>query len=179
MSNIQIKVVAVEVSTVPTAKGSYQIAEITYRNLTVDNKVETKKVFSFTSKEVYDTLKNAQPNDTFTIVRVKNDKGYWDWSKIAAGDVLPEGGPVVKAATPVSKSTYETPEERAKKQVYIVRQSSISSAIETLKTDKKNPTVDEVISIAKIYESYVLETGLEPATNKLPALADMEDDVPM
>lgn len=180
---MQIKVVAVELSTVPTAKGSYQTAEVTYKNVSFDNKVETKKLMSFTFKNVFDTLKTAQAGDTFTISRAKNDKGYWDWTDIAAGNAAPAtaGDKEVTKSTPVTKSSFETAEERAKKQIYIVRQSSISAAIETLKTDKKNPTVEEVIAVAKQYEAYVFateETKL-PATNKLPALTDLDDDVPM
>jgi hypothetical protein len=183
MSNMQIKVVAVEILTVPTAKGSYQTAEVTYKNVSFDNKVETKKLMSFTFKSVFDTIKNAQTGDTFTVSRSKNDKGYWDWTDIAAGNAAPATGEkeVAKAGTPVTKSSFETAEERAKKQVYIVRQSSISAAIETLKTDKKNPTVEEVIAVAKQYEAYVFSTeeAKLPATNKLPTFADMEDDVPL
>ena len=48
-----------------------------------------------------------------------------------------------------------TPEERAKKQVYIVRQSSISSAIAYATGVKAVKTVDELLGIAKMFESYV------------------------
>ena len=83
------------------------------------------------------------------------------------------------------KSTYETPEERAKRQVLIVRQSSLSSAIELLKTDKKSPTVPEVLQVAKQFEAYVFGNddpfGLESKepVNKLPTVDDLEDDIPM
>jgi len=178
MSAIQIKVISVEVSTQKTQKGSYDIAEVTYKNLTFQDKVEAKKVVSFNHKEVFNTLKHAAQGAVFTVQRVKNDAGYWDW--VSLGDDVPEsaapssssGGKTM--ATP--KSTYETPDERAKKQVYIVRQSSINAAIATLKTDKKNPTVDEVLEVARHYEDYVLDTEVAPVKAALPELPD--DDVP-
>ena len=112
-------------------------------------------------------MEGASAGDVFTILREKDNDGYWQWVGIAEGDVTiektgataPAGAAPTKAATP-AKSTFETPEERAAKQIYIVRQSSISSAIDTLKTDKKTPSVEEVIAVAKQYEAYVF--GNEP-----------------
>lgn len=185
MSTMQIKVVAVEVNTVPTQKGSYQSAEVTYKNITFGDKVETKKIMSFVHKDVFNTLKQAQSGEIYTVARTKDDKGYWQWVQVAAGDVqiasegapAATGGAPAKAATPAPKSTFETPEERAKKQVYIVRQSSISAAIDTLKTDKKAPTVEEVLAVAKQYEAYVfsLEATQDPV-KKLPEMD--EEDIP-
>lgn len=183
MSNLQIKVVALEVVTVPTAKGSYQTIDLTYRNVTFENKVETKKIMSFNHKDVFNTLKSAQAGDVYTVSRAKNDKGYWDWTAIAAGDAAPaatsaSGGSGV--TTTPAKSSFETAEERAKKQVYIVRQSSITAAIAVLKTDKKNPTVEEVINTAKEFEAYVFETGkVVPAAVKAIPVPVEDDDVPM
>ena len=77
MSSIRIKVIAVELASVPTQKGSYQTLDVTYKNQDFGDKTETKKVMSFTFKEVFNALKDAKSGDTFTINRVKNDKGYW------------------------------------------------------------------------------------------------------
>ena len=179
MSAIQIKVVSVENSTVPTAKGSYGVAEVTYKNLTFENKIEAKKVMSFTHKEVYNTLKSAEMGAVFTVQRVKNDKGYWDWVSLGDAPVETTGGTSVATAakaTASPKSTYETPEERAKKQVYIVRQSSITAAIAVLKTDKKNPTPDEVMQVADMFVHYVMNDAPNPVTD-VPT-QDLEDDIP-
>jgi len=53
---------------------------------------------------------------------------------------------------------WETPEERAAKQIYIVRQSSISNAIAFygMRADHdKDVLEDDVISLAKRFEAYV------------------------
>ncbi len=160
-------------------KGKYKQAEIAYKDL-AKGQVSSKKLMSFSNPLVYKTLVDAKNGEVYTIDMEKNDKGYWDWIKAATSTSVDTANAVPPSKANASpKSTYETPEERAKKQVYIVRQSSISAAIDTLKTDKKNPTVAEVISVAKQYEDYVfgLDTGITPLAD-LPTL-DTGDDIPV
>lgn len=187
---MKIKVVAVEVGNGKTKSNKdYQFLEVTYKNISFDNKVESKKIMPFGSKEVYNELKNASPGDVFTLLREKDNDGYWQWIGISAGDVEIEqtGAPAAAQAAPKAggatpaKSTFETPEERAIKQVYIVRQSSISAAIDTLKTDKKNPSKEEVVELAKYYESYVFGQ-LEKVAVANPVKApdfDPDEDIPL
>ncbi len=157
-----------------------------------DGKPDAKKIVSFDkdSKAAYGVLTAAQPGDLFD---VKSEKvgNYWKWTDATAtgknmgGSVgggsatagKNVGGGRTEAATGTAnksfaapRSNYETPEERAKRQVYIVRQSSISSAVELLKDPKKTPAADEVIAIAKEFEAYVFDTDLDaedPASYEL------------
>lgn len=190
MSQMKIKLMVTEVGQGTTKAGKpYEFLEVTYKNLSFDNKTETKKVMPFGAKEVFNTLRNADPGQVFTLLREKDNAGYWQWIGITEGDTViettaPSGGgakPATSAGASQSpRSTYETPEERAKKQVYIVRQSSISAAIETLKTDKKVPTVNEVLAVAKQYEAYVfgLAEAAAVAAEPLPTF-DEDEDIPM
>lgn len=178
--SIQIKIIATEKSTHPTQKGSYDSLEITYKNLTFQDKVESKKIVSFNHKEVFSALASAQNGAVFTIQRAKNEKGYWDW--IAVGGDAPQqaGTPATTAAgkTMASpKSTYETPEERAKKQVYIVRQSSVNAAIALLKTDKRVPAKEEIADTAQFFEAYVFGNDVPSPVQAagLPELPEDED----
>ena len=187
---MKIKVVAVEVGNGKTKTNKdYKFLEVTYKNLSFDGKVESKKIMPFGSKEVFKELEHAQAGDTFTLLREKDNDGYWQWVGISAGDVEIEqtGAPAAAQTAPKAggatpaKSTFETPEERAIKQVYIVRQSSISAAIDTLKTDKKNPSKEEVVELAKYYESYVFGQ-LEKVAVANPVKApdfDPDEDIPM
>lgn len=198
MSNqMQIEVVNVNVSTQPTAKGSYQIADVAYKNKSFQDKLEGKKVMSFANKDVFDTLIKAQFGDVFTISRVKNDKGFWDWTAVdrdGGGGVA--NSPVYSApgtgagaaprnvATPAPKSNYETAEERAARQILIVRQSSVSSAVELAVAAKvKDP--QEVIKVAKQFEDYVFgrNSQVEPGQDVREAPAnffdDLDDDLPV
>jgi len=166
-----------------SAKGKdYRLVEVTYKNKSFQDKVETKKHNEFGDKTVFETLKNAQAGDEFTIEREKDGNGYWQWIGISVGAVVPttsikSSGNPVPAKTTGGGGNWETSEERAKRQVYIVRQSSLGHAIETLKTDKKNPSADEVISLAKVYEDYVFGVNLDAdVSNKLPQIDD--EDMP-
>lgn len=181
---MKIKFISVESSDKKTKTGKdYVEIEVTYKNIDFQEKVESKKLNPFGNKDVYNTLKSAKQGDFFEVERSKNDAGYWDWigiGSVSGGNSASE--PTTKAAGGAGytspKSTYETPEERAKKQVYIVRQSSISAAIDTLKTDKKAPTKEEVVDLAKYYEAYVFGVDQQPVPlADLPAV-DTDDDIP-
>lgn len=193
MSELVISVISVTKETKPTAKGSYDQLEIIYKNLTFQDKVEKKYVMSFMFKEVFNALSKATFGQTFYIDRVKNDKGYWDWTKASTtneeqeqnsqefGELQPMAAPTsnnpIKTATPSPKSTYETAEERAKRQIMIVRQSSISSAVALLAANggKKN-TTEEVLNVAREFENYVLNNEV---IKKDPTdFSDLVDDVP-
>ena len=188
-NQMQIKVANVEVGSGTTKAGKpYEFLDLMYKNLSFDNKAESKKIMPFGAKEVFATLKNAQPGDVFTVLREKDDAGYWQWVGISEGDApiqqetTNKGQTTAPAKTTAqpAKSTFETPEERAKKQVYIIRQSSLSTAVDLLKTDKKVPAVDEVIQVAKLFEDYVFGRNLDADPvqgNKLPELP-ADDDIP-
>ncbi len=190
MSTMKIKVMYVEEGKAKTKTGKdYVFIDVSYKNLSFQDKPENKKINQFSAKEVFATLRAAQPGDVFTLVREKDDAGFWQWISIAAGDVeieqaKPQGAApaATKGTGPVgvaAKSTFETPEERAIKQVYIVRQSSISAAIETLKTDKKAPTVDEVLAVAKQYEAYVFAKEEVKVDNPVNLDFDPDEDIPL
>ena len=186
MSNMTIKVVSVEVDTATSKAGKpYEFVEVTYKNLTFEGKVEAKKHNQYGDKEVFRVLKNAKNGDVYTVTREKDDNGYWQWVGITAGESAGTStGSAGTKATPASggnpapKSTYETAEERAKKQVYIVRQSSINAAIETLKVDKKAVAVEDVLATAKIYENYVFGITEVDGPQDLPQ-EDEDDDIPV
>lgn len=201
-SQMQIEVVNVNVSTQPTAKGSYQIADVAYKNKSFQDKLEGKKIMSFAQKDVFEILTKAQFGEVYTITRVKNDKGFWDWTAASndanGGAAAPAmAAPAANnaiaprtAATPAPKSNYETPEERAARQVMIVRQSSLSNAIAMFQHDKFKKydlTANDVIGIAKDFEAFVLglninvekdEPGQDVAEPPKGFFSDLEDDIP-
>ena len=55
-------------------------------------------------------------------------------------------------------SNYETAEERARRQVYIIRQSSLGTAVELLGS---GASVADVINTAKQFEAYVFSKEAE------------------
>lgn len=165
---MQIQIITTSIETKPTAKGSYQCLELVFKNLTFQGKVESKKLMSFgAGKPAFEVLSAAAAGTVFDISVVKNPAGFNDWTSAtpAGGAGAPALTPAAtpyagKAATTTPKSTYETPEERAQRQILIVRQSSVSSAINLLGTGSKAPLkVSDVIATAKELESYVFGVG--------------------
>ena len=177
---MQIKILVVDSKHVQEGKKDYVLLDVSYKNLDF-NKVEGKKIVSFASPDVFKALKEAKAGDEFTVTKgEKTATGHVPWTRIVAGltgadtsNSTAEAAPTKPGNTSTPRSTYETPEERAKKQVYIVRQSSIANAIATFALSETHPTRNEVIDCAKVYEAYVF--GSDP----MKEIMDMEDDVPL
>lgn len=148
----------------------YVVLELAYKNM-ASGKLESKKLMPFgNTQNAHKVLSSANAGDTFLIKSEKNSEtGYWDWvdaKQQAPGSV---------AATPPTgnvRSTYETPEERAKKQVYIVKQSSLASAVQLLSIGAKQPPSTELIlQEAQKFVDWVF------AEEKV-SLAEMPNDFP-
>lgn len=77
------------------------------------------------------------------------------------------------------KSSYPTDEERAKTQVYIVRQSNITAAINTLSVGAKFVKPDDVMALAKRYEDYVFGNSNDSVAPAVPvdSVAHSFDDL--
>lgn len=190
---ITIQVLSTSVETKPTAKGSYQQLEVAYKNLTFQGKVEAKKLMSFgAGADAFKTLSTAKGADVYDIDTIKNDKGYIDWVKVTKGNtgVVPVGlgsallGTNVTGASSggvTTKGGWETPAERAAKQIYIVRQSSISAAVNALSVGVKvGPKAAEVIEYARELEKFVFSTDkVETVIGKdVGSIEDIDEDLP-
>lgn len=139
---------------VQKGKNGYNKLTVVY---TANGKNSTKMLMSFTNPAVFSTMKDATSGSSWE-VEVKKNGEYWDWVA-----VKPAGAEPPKAAAPtagrITGSNYETPEERKARQLYIIKQSSISNAIETLSPGSKtalNP--DDVIALAQRYVDWVYGT---------------------
>lgn len=178
---MQIQIVTTTSEVKPTAKGSYTQLEVVYKNLTFQGKVESKKLMSFGANQgAFNILSSAQQGSQWEVTPVKNAQGYLDWTS-----VTPSDGSAPAAAAPSAitsskaavspKSTYETPEERAQRQILIVRQSSVSAAVSTLSVGAKVVKPADVIAVAKQYEAYVFGVQ-DPGPSGFADLPDF--DVP-
>lgn len=141
--------------------GSYMGARLSYRdsNGKLVEQAFHNNVLKFNPK-VKTALGNINPGDTVTIVKEKKGD-FWNVMDIVTGTAVPDAPAKagVSQASPAPKSNYETSEERAKKQVYIVRQSSLSAATNLLALQgKKTATKEDVVTLAKYFESYVFDT---------------------
>jgi hypothetical protein len=151
---------------------SYQSIEVTYKD--EQGQVKNKKLMSFSNPSVFNHIKGLAKGDQINLRTEKDAAGYWQWTGI--GEDAPAGTAQAKPATGgrVTGSNYETKEERAARQILIVRQSSLSSAVELLGTGK---SVADVIATAKQFEAYVFGPDANPT--KEVNFDDLEDDIPV
>lgn len=155
---------------------SYQEIEVTYKN--EQGQVGNKKLISFSNPSVFNHIKDLTKGDEINVVTSKDSAGYWQWTGIGGEGSEPsisvQAKPTAQAGGRVTGSNYETKEERAARQVFIIRQSSLSTAVELLGQGK---SVDEVIATAKQFEAYVFSKDANPT--KEVNFDDLEDDIPV
>jgi hypothetical protein len=170
---LKIKVIKTSVEKIKT----YFKLNVVFRNLETD-KVDGRNILSFVDKDVYAALKDAQKDDVYELSEITNDKGYpqvTSATKLDASEgVGATSSPAKSGATPAPRSNFETPEERAERQKYIIRQSSLERAIENLSIGAKAPLDPSAITtLARVFEDFVLGKP-----SGMAAIAAMQDDIP-
>ena len=162
---MQVNVVDVSNLNTHTAKNGrqYQSVEVMYKN--DQGQAQNKKLMSFANPAVFKAAQEWQKGDVIHVSTEKDANGYWQWTAVGGADDTTDTGSssapatqgnAAKPATRVSGSNYETKEERAARQVMIVRQSSLSNAVATLGIEGSKATANDVITLAKLYEQFVL-----------------------
>lgn len=186
----QVVSVNINVEIPKKAGGTYTGSQLAYRN-SASGKLEEQNFTSQTLKynpSIGTALGNLSTGDNFVMVKEK-EGDFWNVKSITkAGEQTvdssaPSNGKSYQATAkeykPSGGSTYSTAEERAQTQVYIVRQHSITSAINLLGVGAKAPVpVSKVLETAKEFEKYVFGTNdevLQKAGEFVDEVADQED----
>ena len=128
---------------------------------TYNGQQREQNILSFANPAIFGILKDAAPGTAFDVDITKNDKGYNEWAKLVPASE--EANAPAPAKTGVAtRTTYETPEERAKRQILIVRQSSISSAIAMLSPGSKSALdTGSVLKTAQELSDWVFENSYD------------------
>lgn len=166
---MRINIVKVDVEN----KDKYRQLDVRYQ---IGGNEYSKKIVSFGDQKA--AFENIITNGVglYDVTEVKNGK-YTNWTEATKiSDDAPKSTPT---ASP--RSTYETAEERALRQRLIVRQSSLSNAIEFL-SFKGSKTTDrnDVVVLAGFFENYVFN-GINVLGNDqsaFAALTKLQDDLP-
>lgn len=146
---IQITVVQSATKSATDKNGKpYRVIELAYKNNSFQGKLEEVKINQF--NPVFSVVAGMKAGDQFTVVKEKNAAGFWNWesaTQVAPGGTVdvPVFDNTPKTAMAAPKSTYETSEERARKQIFIVKQSSISAAIALLSIGAKTPPSTQLV----------------------------------
>lgn len=186
-----ITIVNVEITSRAGAAGKkgYEQAEVVYKQeYNGKQDVKTKKIMSFANPAVFAVLKSAKTGEVYEVTQEKNGE-FWNWTSLArsTGEIASSGSAASQPATAAPRAAvnggfnrdFETKEERTARQQLIVRQSSLSNAINLLMCGAKHPpAVDEVVALANKFVAYVYdapELDLFNSPNDLDASAS---DIP-
>lgn len=149
---MQIVIQEVTTNNVKNGKGGYWVAEVTY---SANGKNSTKKIFSFANPAVYEVMSKAVQGQSYEVELKKNGE-YWDWVAVKSTESAPVKTKPDVVPGKVIGSNYETTEERKLRQLLIVRQSSISNAIDFFKAQGTQEfQVMEVLGIAQQFVDFV------------------------
>lgn len=165
---MQVKILDVSVENIVKGKSRYSKASVAY---SIGGEAKTQNIMSFVNPDVFKKVQEMV-GQTVEVSLTKNSAGYNEWAAITNIDDIKERDPrevttgavvgLAAAATRVTGSNYETPAERAQKQVYIVKQSSISNAIEYLQAVHVDGepawNVNNVLEVAQEFVDYVFDT---------------------
>jgi len=179
---LEVQVVSIEhgVSIQKKDGGSYQGSRLTYR---YDGKIQEQAFHTNTLKynpSLAEQLKGIAAGDNVVIDKEK-EGDFWKVKSVtkngssAPTNETPASNGTTAKSTAAPRSTYETPEERAARQVMIVRQSSLSTAVNLLAANggKKN-SVKEVIKAAQEFEAYVMGMSFDDGTIESLVSDDIE-----
>ena len=155
----------------PKGKGrAWKKMEVLYR--TVDGKVSTKILVSFTNPTVFEQFEKSKVGEVYEVETVKGEpnaegRSFWEWKSahaVGAADAAPtsdsEGPtpePVVfpQYAAPVVRGPVKVLITEVDRQRSIVRQSSLAQAVATLSAGGKSVGYYEVSTLAAKYEAWV------------------------
>lgn len=153
----------IEIISVEKIKDKYEFVEVEYN---YKDKVNTTKLANFGKyKGLATQMLAAVSGECYEVEVEKNDKGYTTWCKVTKKDSNVstsnvsgvDGGYKGRSTSNDSYSSgRETPEERAKRQLYIVRQSSLSTAERIIASQQRAFGVDEVVNIADELVKWVM-----------------------
>lgn len=142
---MQIKILSVG----PVVKeGKYFQYQLAYTDKGKDFK---RNMVSF-DKVPYEAFKDAKEGEVYDVTIKKDDNGFWKWIEVAKAD----GTAPAKAAGGETgrAGNWETAEERARRQVLIVRQSCLAQAINFLQ-GKDEIGMTQVQDVAEAFETWV------------------------
>jgi len=185
---MKVRILKVSQETKPTAKGSYEMLTVNYRNVETDKNGSTR-IPDFSAPDAFNALKNAAPDSTWEVKIQASEKGgqkYFNWvgAQPIEGGTVPEEDkkPPVARYTSQTSRDWETKEERAARQRLIVRQSSVTAAIALAQLGATTDGgVDDILKTAEQVENWVFRTGgagKTPLGDVTKALMEMKNDVP-
>lgn len=157
------------------AGGTYEGWRLTYKTPDGELQKVEKPVANFKYQPSLKTaLEGLSKDDEFTM-EMEKDGDFWNVTSIAKGVSMPaQTGKADNKPTSYKtdkSGNWETSEERAARQVMIVRQSSLSTAVALLGPGN---TTAAVIKTAKAFEDYVMGKEAAKAEKRVASEPEVE-----
>jgi hypothetical protein len=160
-----MKVVFQGVTTENVVKGKsrYTKAVVTY---TYNGEARSQTMMSFSNPTIFKQVQELAPGTEIDVDIGKNDAGYNEWKSIQVGGSngsTSNASAQTASTTRVSGSNYETREERASRQVLIVKQSSLAQAVASHGPDVAAVPVDQILDRAQTFADWIFQQAEEDA----------------
>lgn len=172
----KIKIVEVNIEEVRQGRNKYDRAAVVY---SYNGQNRTQNVMSFSNPAIFAKVRSMVVGQEYNVEVTKNDQGYTQWAAIdLVGADKPTDPKIQTTPARSNVSTYETAQERAIKQLYIVRQSSISHALTYLNNQAKpDYNVRNVLDIAQEFVDFVFNQPSDVLGSETQELLDMGNDI--
>lgn len=157
---VQIKDVNVEWNGSGNKRWGKAVVEYSF-----NGKDRKQNVMSFLNPEVFKQVQTLV-GQTVNVETTKNEKGYDEWKSVSVGET--SSTPSAAATNTKSAGNWETKEERAYRQVLIVKQNGLTNAVASLTPGAKTPpATEEVLKRAQEYVDWVLDQDDDIQDNNL------------
>lgn len=165
----------------------YKAYKVTFRNLDTGKPLSTNVVNFGDQASVFEAIAKAKTDDVFAVTVKRSDDGkFYNWVGIEPAEAPPEeaGKEAVGEAKGRGRAVdrdWETRQERALRQILIVRQSSLSAA---QAFGKEYKSVDDLFAVAEKIEGWVFRSLKTPdgapvsVEDAMKELLSMKDDIP-
>ena len=174
----------------PTKKGG------TYQTLSViwqqdgESDVRPHSLKDFVDKDLFKKVMGIKPETRVTVNIEKDKNGYWQWQSVDVGgesSVAPQTTPAPQNAGKTGRvvgNTYETPQERGRRQIFINRSMAAKAVLD--KMEKLPATAkqwkdfeDDVLKLTDvIFSGYAIQPDDTIKRVEDVAEQDETDDIP-
>jgi len=173
--NTMVHVGSPETKTATGGK-SHLAMDVVYKDSNGQSRSKTLR--DFANPALFKAIQGLNEGDTFYVEVEKNAKGYWEWLKVSTEPLekpaAAGGGGNTRPATK-STGTYETPQERGRKQVFIIRQSSFDRAASMTPEDA---SFSKVASLAEKIEAWIMRGWKLNDDDTISRVETNDEDVP-
>lgn len=165
----KIKIQEVNIEEIRNGRNKYDKATVVY---SFNGENRTQKLMSFSNPAVFAKVKAFKQGDEVVVTVTKDDKGYNQWASVEPStQESPGSGAGKPASTRVTGSNYETADERARRQVLIVKQSCLAQAVASYGDDVAGTPIDNILNRSQQFVDWVMADDSQALDGEDPSVS--------